>query len=108
MCSGGNELRHALATANWDPRRAHNPPAIGGRDNILSEEPLQSGHVCLLRGSDKGVKKAPLLARTDGCASAIGDVFTRTGDELADVCFLHLQDVRDLTVGVIECFAQNI
>jgi hypothetical protein len=35
-------------------------------------------------------------------------MFTGTGDELADVCFLHLQDVRDLAVGVVECFTQNI
>jgi hypothetical protein len=38
----------------------------------------------------------------------IPDMFTGTGDELADVCFLHFQDVRDLAVGVVECFTQNI
>jgi hypothetical protein len=35
-------------------------------------------------------------------------MFPGAGDELTDVCFLHLQDLRDLAVGVIECFAQNI
>jgi hypothetical protein len=38
MCSTGNELCHALATDNWNPRRAHNPTAIRGGDLVLSEE----------------------------------------------------------------------
>ena len=84
------------------------PPPSEVRDNILCEEIFQPSHVSLLGGTDKGIQKAPLLARTDGCTSAICDMFAGTGDELADVCFLHLQDVRDLVVGVIECFAQNI
>ena len=61
-----------------------------------------------MRGSDKGLQEAPLLARTDGCVPAIRDMFTGTGDKLADVCLLHLQDVGDLAVGVIERFTQNI
>jgi hypothetical protein len=56
----------------------------------------------------KSLQKAPLLVRTDGCAPTICDVFTATGDELANVCFLHMQDICDLAVAVIKCFAQNI
>src|SRR5689334_12970630 len=35
-------------------------------------------------------------------------MFTCTEDKLADVCLLHLQNVCDLAVGVIERFTQNI
>ena len=84
------------------------PPPSEEEITSCSEEAFQSGHVSLLRGGDKGLQKAPLLARTDGVHAAICDVFTGAGDELADVCFLHLQYVRDLVVGIIECFAQNI
>src|SRR5882762_797413 len=69
---------------------------------------FQSSHVSLLSGSDKSLQKAALLAWVDGCAPAICDVFTGTADELPDVCFLHLQDGRDLVVGVIERLVQNI
>ena len=69
---------------------------------------FQSGHVSLLGGTDEGLQKAPLLAHTDGRATAICDVFASAGDELPDVCFPHLQDGRNLVVGVIERLAQNI
>src|SRR5215469_18108902 len=84
------------------------PPPIRRRDNILCEEGFQACHVCLLCGGDKGLEKAPLLARANRCAPAIGDVSMGAGDELADVRFLHLQDVCDLVVRIVECFAQNI
>ena len=69
---------------------------------------FQSSYVSVLRGSDKCLQKAALLARTDGCAPPIGDMLTGTGDKLASVCLLQLQDVRDLAMGVIERFTQNI
>ena len=47
-------------------RRAHNHIAIRIGDDILSEEIFKSGHVPLLRGSDKGFQKLPLFGRTDG------------------------------------------
>src|SRR5215470_10185790 len=104
----GNERCHFLATSNWDSRCSHKSTAIRVRDNILCEEAFQSGHVSLLRGSNKCLQKAPLLGQADRCALAIGDVFTSAANELADVCFLRLQDGRDLVVGVIERLAQNI
>ena len=61
-----------------------------------------------MRGSDKDLQKPPLLGKTGGYAPAIGDVLTGTGDELARVCLLHLQDVRDLGIRVIERFVQNV
>jgi hypothetical protein len=82
--------------------------AIRVRNNALREETFQSAHVTLLGGIDKGFQKAQLLARTNGRAPAIRDMFTGTGDELAAVCLLHLQDVGDLVVRVIECLSQNI
>src|SRR5437773_1315438 len=71
-------------------------PPIRLRNNILRQKTFQSSHVPLLGGIDKGLEKAPLLVRTDGCAPAIGDMLTGAGDELAGVCLLHLQNVRDL------------
>ena len=47
-------------------------------------------------------------ANTLVTVTAIRDMFTGTGDKLADVCLLHLQDVGDLAVGVIERFTQNM
>src|SRR6185312_7653904 len=104
MCGGGNKLCYPLAAAHRYSRRAHNPTAIRGGDNILSEEALQSCHVRVLRGSDKGFQKAPLLVRTDGRAPAIRNVFTSTGNQLPGVGFLYLQDVGNLAIGVIESF----
>jgi hypothetical protein len=44
----------------------------------------------------KASRKAPLLVRTGASAPAIADMFVGTGDELPDVGFLQVQDVRDL------------
>src|SRR4029077_1205717 len=94
----GNEGCDTLAASNWDSRCAHQSTAIGVRNNILREEAFQSRHVSLLRGSDKGFEKTPLLVRTDRRAAAICNVFTPARDQLPDVSFLHLQDGRDLVV----------
>ena len=38
----------------------------------------------------------------------MGDMRSRAGDELPGVCLLDLQNVCDLTVGIVERFAQNV
>src|SRR5262249_49537107 len=106
--NSGDERCYTLATCNRHSGCAHKSTAIRLTNNILREEARQSSHGSLLRGSDKGLQKAPLLVRTDGRAAAFCDMFASTGDELPDVCFLHLQDGRDLLVRVVERLAQNV
>jgi hypothetical protein len=96
---GSNEFGDALATGNWDPRCAHKSTAIRVRRNIFSEQILQCSHISLLSGVDERLEKATLLRCVDRRAPAIGDVFTGTGHQLADVCFLHLQDIIQATGG---------
>src|ERR1700722_7433411 len=86
----------------------HNAPTIRIRDDIFYEETLQRSQVSLLRGSDKGLEKPSLLLRTDRRATPLRNVFASTRDQLACIRFFHLYDVRNLSVGVIERFAQNI
>src|ERR1700746_1675124 len=62
----GNESCYVLATRNRDSRCVHKSSAICVRNNILCEESFQSSHICVLRGGDKGLQQAPLLARSDG------------------------------------------
>src|SRR5215469_8688447 len=82
--------------------------AIRVRCYIFSEETLQIDQVTLSRRANKSFKKAPVLVRTDGRASTICDMFAGTRDDLAGVSFLHVQDLRDLAVRVIESFTQDV
>ena len=103
-----NDLGNTLTTNDWYSRRAHDPAAIRIRDNVLREEIFQCSDVSCLGGVNKRSQKAPLLVGTDGSLPPIGDMFAGTGNYLAGVCFLYLQDVCDLAVRVVERFTQNI
>lgn len=59
--------------------------------NILCKETFQCSQISLLSGTDKGLQKTPLLARTDRCPPVAGEMFAGSGDELSGVCFFHLQ-----------------
>jgi hypothetical protein len=57
---------------------------------------------------NKRFEKASLFVGTYSGAPFIRNMFTRPSGELSGICFLNLQNLGDLTVGVVECFTQNV
>ena len=86
----------------------HHHIANGIGNNILNEEIFKRGHISSLCCSDEGLQQVLLLGWIRRVVPALGNVLTGSRDELARIHFFHLQDVRDLTVRVVESLTQNI
>jgi len=77
-----NKRFHTFATGDWDSRRAHKSTTVCVRDNILCEEPFQSG----VRDTGGKVTLAihdcpkPVIAAINGAAVGIGATMTLAMD----------------------------
>ena len=69
----------------------------GRRGNdVRPNEPFEAGHVALLGGADDSIDETPLLGRTSGRATVVGNMLPSAGHDLTSVGFLEPKNVRDL------------
>ena len=79
-----------------------------GRCDVGGQQLFQRCQVTGLRGSDKRRDESPLLAATDPSATAAGEMGAGTSDELPGVRLREGEQVRDLSVWVIERFPEHV
>jgi hypothetical protein len=104
----GWEWRRLSAPDHRDARRLADLAALGVPGDIRGQEPFQRYQVSGLRGSDKRRDESPLIAGADPSATATGDMSAGTGHELPGIRLGEREQVRDLSVWVIEPFPEHV
>src|SRR4051812_9460696 len=103
------KLGDPLRSADWSPSCCpHAPASIGVGNHIRCKKTLQCGEVSFLCCGDERLEKTSFLVRTHTLATSICNMLASPGHQLAGACFFQLQNVRDLSIRIVECFPKNI
>ena len=85
------------------------PLALSNRaDGTANQERLKLRQSALLSSGEEYVEEVPLCCRIYGTVLTVDDMLPGAGHELADIGFFESQEVRDLTIGIVERYSKNV
>lgn len=61
-----------------------------------------------MRGCTEGVEEPAMIFRQHRGRGSLGHVQAGATDELPRIGFLHVKDIRDVTVRIVECLSKNV